>query len=180
MAALRKGLKLRNNILDHETREISKPLKNQAAPPKRVTKLEKCPFEIYVDPVEISCQHCGSVRNGSATKPTSKPKLCIQTAEIAIQTESHSQDAGDLKALLCSENPPESYWEQIAEQRRVALKETLDENRELCDLVEKLNSEIERLGQLNKHTERFAHMYLKLCKDSENPLQSTDKTNSNV
>lgn len=31
---------------------------------------------------------------------------------------------------------------------------------QLCDLVEKLNSEIERLGQLNKHTERFAHMYL--------------------
>lgn len=47
------------------------------------------------------------------------------------------------------ENPPEDYWKDLAEQRRIALSETLDENKQLCDLVEMLNLEIDRLKKVS-------------------------------
>ncbi|THD28594.1 hypothetical protein D915_000567 [Fasciola hepatica] len=131
MALVRKGLALRNNFLEHEVREMNKPLKKQGITPRRVTKSEKYPFEIYVDPIDINCQHCGSARSGSTVKPACKPKLSIQVVETATQTESDSEGTSDLKALLCNENPPEKYWEELAEQRRLALKETLDENQQV-------------------------------------------------
>ena len=38
-------------------------------------------------------------------------------------------------SVFCIENPPEKYWEIMAEKRRVALAETLKENMEVCFVV---------------------------------------------
>ncbi|CAH8560772.1 unnamed protein product [Schistosoma turkestanicum] len=110
------------------------------------------PFIIFQDPIEIRCQHCGALRSKIAQdQPLSFSKEC---REIATQSEDT-----DLDTWLCSERPPEKYWEALAEERRVALKETLDENMELCALVEKLNLEIERLSAIASHADHFAAVY---------------------
>jgi len=54
--------------------------------------------------------------------------LFLQVKNVATQTPSH-----DAAELMCSEEPTEKYWELLAEQRRKALKEALEENEKvLC------------------------------------------------
>ncbi|CAI2733312.1 unnamed protein product [Schistosoma spindalis] len=132
---------------------VKKPIANKPV----VNKV--APFIIFQDPVEIHCQHCGALRSKSQKDHPNPPKEYKETA-------SQVEDI-DLNAWLCSEHPPEKYWETIAEQRRVALKETLDENMELCALVEKLNLEIERLSTIASHADHFASVYNQMFKEQE-------------
>lgn len=49
-----------------------------------------------------------------------------------------------LKYVICifiSAGPSENYWEVLAERRRIVLEDTLEENKELSDRVEKLEEE---------------------------------------
>ena len=64
------------------------------------------------------------------------------------------------------ENPPEEYWRVLAEQRRLALAETLEENEQLHDQVERLKAQVSDLENQVKDTNYFAMMY-KLASTSE-------------
>lgn len=66
-------------------------------------------------------------------KATLKDKA-VQTArgdKILIEVEDLTSEAG----------PSENYWEVLAERRRIALQDALEENKELSDHVEKLEEE---------------------------------------
>ena len=79
----------------------------------------------------------------------------------------HFQWAKGLLHDLClSENPPEEYWRVLAEQRRLALAETLEENEQLHDHVERLKAQVSELENQVKDTSYFAMMY-KLASTSE-------------
>jgi geminin len=67
---------------------------------------------------------------------------------------------------LVSETPPEEYWCVLAERRRLALAETLEENEQLHDQVEKLKAQVSDLENQVKDTNYFAMMY-KLASSSE-------------
>ena len=60
---------------------------------------------------------------------------------------------------LASETPPTEYWRVLAEQRRLALAETLEENEQLHNQVEKLKAQITDLESKVKDTSYFAMMY---------------------
>ncbi|XP_076627595.1 geminin DNA replication inhibitor isoform X1 [Colletes latitarsis] len=58
----------------------------------------------------------------------------VQTArgdKIKIEVEDLTSEAG----------PSENYWEVLAERRRIALEDALEENKELFDRIEKLEEE---------------------------------------
>ncbi|XP_012147326.2 geminin DNA replication inhibitor isoform X2 [Megachile rotundata] len=58
----------------------------------------------------------------------------VQTArggKIKIEVEDLTSEAG----------PSENYWEVLAERRRIALEDALEDNRELTERVEKLEEE---------------------------------------
>ncbi|CAH8647253.1 unnamed protein product [Schistosoma rodhaini] len=171
MEVQRKGLRLLNTFepvepkktqlsvekkpgLIHTKPFVKKPIVNKSA----VNKV--APFIIFQDPVEVHCQHCGAL--WSKSQKDLSPNPSKEYKETASQVEDV-----DLNAWLCSEHPPENYWETIAEQRRVALKETLDENMELYALVEKLNLEIERLSAIASHADHFASVYNQMFKEQE-------------
>lgn len=66
-------------------------------------------------------------------KITFKDKA-VQTArggKIKIEVEDLTSDAG----------PSENYWEVLAERRRIALEDALEDNRELTERVQKLEEE---------------------------------------
>ncbi|CAH8435088.1 unnamed protein product [Dicrocoelium dendriticum] len=163
MATVRKGLSLHNNVVEHFPQEGSKfPSKKLSSLSKPATlKKPECkmPFSIYRDTVESPCRFCGSV-----VLDTDK-SLTRKSPEV-VSTEVQTSDA-DIKEWLCGANPPENYWEELAERRRVALKETLDENRELCDLVDALNKELERLSRIEEQAKHFAQMYSLFTKEAE-------------
>ncbi|CAL8100523.1 unnamed protein product [Calicophoron daubneyi] len=169
MTSVRKGLCLRNSLL--EEREM-KPVKNLVKKPLAVytkqsincSEPAKIPFKIYEDPIQPRCQHCGAERIRQDYQ-TGSAKHKIEQISCGVQT---SDTSGDLKEWLCSDNPPDGYWKELAESRRVALKETLDENKELCELIESLNKEIERLAAINSHTDEFVKNHLALSSADAN------------
>ncbi|KAK4475996.1 hypothetical protein MN116_000667 [Schistosoma mekongi] len=183
MEVQRRGLRLLNTSEDLELKKKQpmvpkKPgiicAKNVIKKPvdKKPVVNRVAPFIIFQDPVEIHCQHCGSLRSKSSRDHIS------QSLKEYKETATQVEDT-DLSALLCSEHPPEKYWETIAEQRRVALKETLDENMELCSLVEKLNLEIERLSAIASHADHFASVYYETVRIQEvNSNQATEPQDS--
>ncbi|KER30665.1 hypothetical protein T265_13121 [Opisthorchis viverrini] len=161
MATVRKGLALRNNIVEHLSKEPTKASVKKSPVTKPTVSAKtgpKVPFKIFEDPVSANCQHCGSERR----KPSLPCRERVSTTSVGVQ----ACDT-DIREWLCAEKPTEGYWEELAERRRVALKETLDENRELCTLVESLNKEIERLNQIEQQAEHFARMYKALKEASE-------------
>ncbi|XP_036907282.1 geminin [Sturnira hondurensis] len=58
-----------------------------------------------------------------------------------------TQEAFD---LMVAENPPPQYWKEMAERRRKALHEALQENEKLHREIEQKDSEIARLRKENK------------------------------
>ena len=57
------------------------------------------------------------------------------------------------------DEPPVEYWKSLAEQRRLALAETLKENEELYTEVEGWKSKVADLESKVKDLEYFAMMY---------------------
>ncbi|KAF5401846.1 Geminin [Paragonimus heterotremus] len=148
MTTVRKGLSLRNHFVEPGSKEHVKAVLRKSPmvtkQPEQTKADKKLPFQIYEDSAQFECQHCGSTRNNPQVISVS---CGVQTSNV------------DIREWLCGENPPENYWEELAERRRVALKETLDENKELCDLIESLNKELERLSHVEKQADHFAKMY---------------------
>ncbi|BHF76766.1 hypothetical protein SprV_0501986500 [Sparganum proliferum] len=129
-----KAVDIQRVVVDKENENISTKLK------KRPNKLT-----IFKDPPSIACPHCGHRK--------SKQDSSVATKTTSSQTD---RSGSPLCEWLCSERPPIEYWMELAEQRRQALTETLEENKELCDLVVKLNEEIEKLSKIAEHAENFA------------------------
>ena len=75
----------------------------------------------------------------------------------------------DMAFITFAEAPPEEYWHVLAEQRRLALSETLEENEQLHEQVEKLKAQVTKLENQVKDTNYFAMMY-KLASTSEQEL----------
>ncbi|XP_076183428.1 geminin DNA replication inhibitor isoform X2 [Ptiloglossa arizonensis] len=75
-----------------------------------------------------------SKHDGPKRKKITLKDKGVQTArgeKIKIEVEDLTSDAG----------PSENYWEVLAERRRIALDDALEENKELSDRVEKLEEE---------------------------------------
>jgi len=72
--------------------------------------------------------------------------------------------------LLTSDAPSETYWKDLADERRRALKETLQENERLCSEIEVLKEENNRLGEVEKRAETLEEMLNDImADDSGNP-----------
>lgn len=60
--------------------------------------------------------------------------------------------------MLTCDKPPESYWEMLAEERRVALEEALRQNEELHDQLQVLEAENSQLKGCLKEAEKLANV----------------------
>jgi len=76
-------------------------------------------------------------------KDISKKQKKVITDDKAIQTVPEEKiriEAEDLTSTDLA-GPSENYWQVQAERRRIALKDTLEENKELAKRIEKLEEE---------------------------------------
>ncbi|VDM30284.1 unnamed protein product [Hydatigera taeniaeformis] len=158
MLVRRKGLSVRVGCSGHsDNEEVRKhPIKHihDQGVPVGVENKENCgiPLKkapkpsslvIYKDTVVSVCQHCGASRS-SVTRE--KSSVSTQTSEIT---------SDNLKEMLTAETPSVDYWMDLAEQRREALVETLAENKELCGIVDALQTELTRLSKIEDSLQRF-------------------------
>jgi len=76
--------------------------------------------------------------NPKTVSPSKSPKL-----DRSPEEADEENDSTDVVSWMTAENPPEEYWKVLAEQRRIALEESLQENEELYETVDLLTDKIE-------------------------------------
>ncbi|XP_008329897.1 geminin [Cynoglossus semilaevis] len=96
-----------------------------------------------------------------------------QTEETQSETDGMSTEAYE---LMVKETPPPTYWKEVAEERRKALYNVLQENEKLHrdieakdEQISKLKSENEELQELAQHVQYMADMIERLtgkCPDN--------------
>ncbi|KAK0078612.1 hypothetical protein PV325_002306 [Microctonus aethiopoides] len=72
---------------------------------------------------------------------TKKIKSKSKYLDKAIQTIRGGKAKIDIEDLICDAGPSENYWQILAERRRIALDDALEENKELNERVVKLEEE---------------------------------------
>ncbi|XP_070555745.1 geminin-like [Ptychodera flava] len=100
------------------------------------------------------------------------------TKNSAITPDSISKTkslADEALELMVNEPVPESYWKDLAEERRKALEDALRENEELHNKVRELNSEVQRLSELAKQAEYFASVIRELTNDKEDDEKTNEE-----
>ncbi|KAG7237775.1 hypothetical protein INR49_031788 [Caranx melampygus] len=101
-----------------------------------------------------------------------------QTEETQCLTDGMSTEAYE---LMVKETPPSTYWKEVAEERRKALFNVLQENEKLHkdieakdDQITKLKGENEELQELAQHVQYMADMIERLtgkCPDNLEELK---------
>ncbi|KAJ8267581.1 hypothetical protein COCON_G00127530 [Conger conger] len=105
-------------------------------------------------------------------------------AEVAVlkeDVENENQSEGITKQayeLLVKETPPSTYWKEVAEERRKALYNVLQENEKLHKAIDSkdeeislLRSENEELQELAQHVQHMADMIERLTGKSPESLE---------
>ncbi|NXW66475.1 GEMI protein, partial [Eurystomus gularis] len=80
-------------------------------------------------------------------------------AEVSVDKEQENENMNDgIQAvdLMIKGSPSSQYWKEMAEERRKALYEVLQENEKLHKEIEQKDGEIARLKEENKELERLA------------------------
>lgn len=98
-----------------------------------------------------------------------------QTEESQCLTDGMSSEAYE---LMVKETPPSTYWKEVAEERRKALYNVLQENEKLHKDIEskderitKLKCENEELQELAQHVQYMADMIERLTGKSPDSLE---------
>ncbi|NXP13636.1 GEMI protein, partial [Thinocorus orbignyianus] len=74
-------------------------------------------------------------------------------AEVPVDKEQENESTNDViqaEDLMIKGNPSSQYWKEVAEERRKALYEVLQENEKLHKEIEQKDSEIARLKEENE------------------------------
>lgn len=98
-------------------------------------------------------KHDGSFKSGVTDESKSAENAHNEDLEDLITAQCKGPQGSppipkDVHDLLVSDTVPESYWKELAEQRRLALEETLHENELLRDQLEVLETEYSKLKQI--------------------------------
>lgn len=78
---------------------------------------------------------------GDKTKTEMQRRKKITFKDRGCQTGNGEKITIELEDLTSEAGPSEQYWEVLAERRRIALEDALDENKELTERVARLEEE---------------------------------------
>lgn len=101
--------------------------------------------------------------------------------EIAVDQEHNENVDGVSEAynLMVKETPPAQYWKELAEERRKALYEVLQENEKLHKEIEMKDGEIARLkeendelAELAEHVQFMANMIQRLTGQAPDSIEA--------
>ncbi|KAJ7386973.1 hypothetical protein OS493_003935 [Desmophyllum pertusum] len=117
---------------------------------------------------------------GSSSSNTCTESSDSDSAASSVKKNTKSlQDEviDDAVALMVSDPPPERYWELLAEERRLALQESLEENERLHKEMEELKERNKTLEEVAGQAEYFASLY-QMVMEGEVPddTESSDAT----
>ncbi|XP_070995919.1 geminin-like [Oncorhynchus clarkii lewisi] len=117
----------------------------------------------------------------NAEQVTGSKRVKSEVAVASPKAEKDNRPAGVTKetyVLMVKETPPSSYWKEVAEERRRALYNVLQENEELHKGIEakdeqiaQLKTENDELQELVQHVQHMADMIERLTGKSPESLE---------
>jgi len=126
------------------------------------------PVKVYQDPVVPA-----SYPVTTCSRDTQTEEFLLE-ALIQERQSSESLDSGRGSTLsltdlsdLTSDTPSENYWKELAEERKAALNETLEENQALWEEVVELKEQNSRLGDIAKKAEALEELLREVMPNDE-------------
>ncbi|XP_068678505.1 geminin-like isoform X3 [Montipora foliosa] len=110
-----------------------------------------------------------TVRSDSSDSDSAKKSVKKSTKSLESDVNEKSG------ALMVSDPPPERYWELLAEERRLALQEALEENERLHKELEEMKEKNKALEEIAGQAEYFASLYQMVMEGEVPEEQSSDE-----
>ncbi|XP_012533296.1 geminin isoform X2 [Monomorium pharaonis] len=107
-------------------------------------------------------------------KDVPKKQKNVTTNDKAVQTVPEKIDI-EAEDLTCTDlaGPSENYWQVLAEKRRIALKNTLNENKELIKRLEKLEEEKRIYKEMLDETKSLVEVLQDMIEDDRNDINNS-------
>lgn len=97
----------------------------------------------------------------------------ITYKDKAVQTARGEKIKIEVEDLTSEAGPSENYWEVLAERRRIALEDALDENRELNERVVKLEEENRICKEMLDETRALVEVLQEMIGEDRNDINNS-------
>ncbi|KAG7208712.1 hypothetical protein KM043_014914 [Ampulex compressa] len=97
----------------------------------------------------------------------------ITYKDKAVQTARGEKIKIEVEDLTSEAGPSENYWEVLAERRRIALEDALDENRELNERVAKLEEENRICKEMLDETRALVEVLQEMIGEDRNDINNS-------
>lgn len=118
-------------------------------------------------------------KDATKTEVSEKPKTDIPKRkkttfkDKAVQTPRGEKIRIEVEDLTSEAGPSENYWEVLAERRRIALEDALEENKELSDRVEKLEEENRICKEMLDETRSLVEVLQEMIGEDRNDINNS-------
>lgn len=119
---------------------------------------------------EMSTKGRVEVKNDSG-KTDKRKKITLK--DKGIQTARDRKIKIEAKDLMSEAGPSENYWEVIAERRRVALEDALEENRDLTERLQKMEEEYRLCQEMLHETRALVEVLQEVIGDDRNDINNS-------
>ncbi|KAL6265012.1 hypothetical protein P5V15_005104 [Pogonomyrmex californicus] len=108
-------------------------------------------------------------------KDIPKKQKKVTTSNKAVQTAQEERIKIDVEDLTSTDlaGPSENYWQVQAERRRIALKDALEENKELVTRLEKLEEENRLYKEMLDETRALVEVLQDMIGDDRNDINNS-------
>ncbi|XP_011334955.1 geminin [Ooceraea biroi] len=113
--------------------------------------------------------------NNTANKGKPKGRKKVKE-DKAVQTAREEKVKIEVNDLISTDNPSENYWQVLAERRRIALENTLTENKRLEQYVESLEEKLHVYKEMLEETKVVVEVLQEMIEDNENVNNLSDDT----
>ncbi|XP_028593394.2 geminin isoform X2 [Podarcis muralis] len=167
--------------------DVEKPLATKASTSNSSTSNKSCTSQRQtLKMIQPSITGCLVGRAKEQAKSSIKRKLWsdqltskASKPEVAVETEHRTVRGVQASDLTVKGNPSSRYWKELAEERRKALYEVLQENEKLHKEIElkdgeiaRLKEENEELAELASHVQYMANMIERLTGQAPESLET--------
>lgn len=105
--------------------------------------------------------------NDNIASISSSKRKKLLTNHSSCQTDPEDDNKISEDDLTTDAEPSENYWKSLAEKRRIALDESLDENERLCHKVTLLEEELHTSRQMLDETKNLVQVLTDMLEEND-------------
>ncbi|XP_012272671.1 geminin isoform X2 [Orussus abietinus] len=139
--------------------------------PKSMTSAKEAAKDEMSDKTEKSRNE--KPKNAKSRNEVSKSNKKVNYKDKGVQTARGEKIKIEVEDLTSEAGPSEHYWEVLAERRRIALDDALEENRELAERVAQLEEENRICKGMLDETRALVEVLQEMIGDDNNDINNS-------